>query len=109
MPEKLCSKCQSRPKIKGQSYCRLCYNAYVRGYRRRKRIVQGKPPVQSRQPDQRPAVDSIPDTVKARIVQDGYQWAVVVRSGQRWDCAFRSDDREEALLVLGAALGADIR
>ena len=104
MSEKLCSKCKTRPKAKGQSYCRQCYNAYVRQYRQRKGITQ-----QSRQPIQRTAVEDIPETVKARIAGDGEGWTVAVRQDQRWACVFRSDDREESLLVLGAMLGRDLR
>jgi hypothetical protein len=109
MPAKLCSKCQTRPKVSRQPYCRQCYNAYVREYRSRKRIAQGKPPVQSRQPVQRPAVEDVPDTVNVRIVGNGNGWSVAVRKDNQWICVFRSDDREEALLVLGATFGADLR
>ena len=100
MPEKLCSKCKTRPKTKAQSYCRHCYNSYVRRYRRRKGITQ-----QNRQP----VIEDIPEIVKVRIVGDGNGWAVAVLQVQQWACVFRSDDREESLLVLGAMLGRDLR
>ena len=105
MPEKLCSKCQTRPRISRQSYCRQCYNEYVREYRNRKRIAQGKPPVQSRQP----VIEDIPDAVNVRIVGNGDGWGVAIRKDKQWLCVFRSDDREEVLLVLGATLGHDLR
>jgi len=89
--------------------CRLCYNLYVKEYRERKRASQSQPANRNRQPDQRPAVDDIPDAVRVRIAQDGAGWAVAVRQGQRWARVFSSPDREEALLVMGGVFGQDIR
>ena len=97
-----------RPRIRRQSYCRQCYNAYVREYRNRKRLAQGKPSAQSRKPIQRPTVEDIPDAVNVRIVGSGEGWSVAVRKDKQWICAFHSNDREEALLLLGAIVRSPI-
>lgn len=103
--QKLCSQCKLRPRIKRQSFCRPCYNQYVKEYRDCKRIEHRETP----DPGGRPRHDDIPDAVRIRVIHAGTDWGVAVRDHGKWYCVFTSSDREEALLVLGAALGFDIR
>jgi hypothetical protein len=107
MPEKICPKCRSLPRAKGQAFCRACGNQYAREYRQQKRLARGE---QSGRIDSQPILSEIPDAVRVRLVGDGLGWAVVARCDTGgWVPMFKSRDKEEAILCLGSIFGRDLR